>query len=58
MSWFRRHRHTEPDDSLAEAKAHVRQLEERSGMIVPRLVGRLDRNHFGESVDQLFRGDR
>ena len=58
IRWFRRRApEQQPDTALVEAQQRVTRLEVRSGMIVPHLVGRMERNHFGESVDQLFRGD-
>lgn len=57
IRWFRRRAPEQPDTALVEAQQRVTRLEARSGMIVPHLVGRLERNHFADSVNELFRGE-
>lgn len=45
---------TDPD--LREAERWVRALEERAHRVVAFLGPRNERNHWGETVDELWRG--
>lgn len=60
MQWprFRRARET-PDPAtpaLRMAESQVRDLEERAHRVVGILQPRHDRNHWSETVDELWRG--
>jgi len=57
MPWTFRRTTPEPENpALAEAERQVSQLEERAHRVVGILRPRHDRNHWSETVDELWRG--
>lgn len=57
MRWpFRRETTTPENPALQEAEYQVRRLEERAHRVVGILRPRHDRNHWSETVDELWRG--
>lgn len=60
MGWFRLRRDPrntcdDPDYCVAEEK--VEDLERRARRVVPQLIARRNRNHWGEAIAAIARGD-
>ena len=57
MKWLSRRRNDDtPDPDLREAEYMVRRLEERAHRVESILRPRHERNHWSQTVDELWRG--
>lgn len=54
--WPFRKRTEEPDPHLERAETHVANLVQRATRVERHLRPRLERNHWSETVDELWRG--
>lgn len=53
----RRHRDQPEDPALAGAEQHVTELQQRARRVESVLRPRHDRNHWGETIARIYRGE-